>query len=141
MQELNNNSEQRDFIGIVRKTADIAKIACQTSILDTHQIANTFDAYIIDACTFAVRGAIIEISTHILSNRIVRDTKVLSVSVPRTWWEHFKLDNFPQCLLRRYPVKYRISTDTVNTLLVELKCPHIIVDPEHKHVEWLTYTP
>lgn len=37
---------------------------------------------------------------------------VFSYKVPNGWWQHFKQENFPAWLLRRYPVKYEFFTET-----------------------------
>lgn len=32
---------------------------------------------------------------------------------PTTWWDHFKQDKFPAFLLKRFPVKYKTTTNRV----------------------------
>lgn len=31
---------------------------------------------------------------------------------PKTWWQHFKQEKFSAWLLRKYPVQYKIQTET-----------------------------
>lgn len=46
------------------------------------------------------------------------------ISVPRTWWDHFKRDVFPDWLLFRYPPKYTDHIVTITSLFV---CPHLAI--------------
>lgn len=57
-----------------------------------------------------------DLSLHIertlYGERIVNEQQ-RTVRVPATWWQHFKLENFPKWILRKYPVSYKSITVTV----------------------------
>lgn len=63
-----------------------------------------------------------------------------TVVVPITWWDHLKVEHAPKWFLDRWPADTRIiearrevKNITVNTRL----CPHIQMDQDRKHIEWL----
>lgn len=53
-----------------------------------------------------------ELSLRLLGQRLkVFDVEIpvsigFEFKVPLSWWQHFKMDNFPEWLLARFPVKY-----------------------------------
>ncbi len=38
-------------------------------------------------------------------------TVEFSAKQPKTWWQHFKQENFPAWLLRKFPVQYSFQTE------------------------------
>ena len=62
------------------------------------------------------------------AERLDEKEVTLTVSVPKSWWEHFKKDCFPDWLLRTWPAKFKTVSvkDTVRFLAVYPKlanCP------------------
>lgn len=58
------------------------------------------------------------------------------ISVPLTWWQHFKRDKMPKWFVDRWPVKYqKITSYVVNVTRRVHTCPHINhVTPEKDHL-------
>lgn len=83
---------------------------------------------------------------HIIE-RIVFDLRTYIMSMPKQrievhrrwpadWWQAFKERWFPAWLLRRYPVKYeRIDIDQQ---IYGNICPHTILEPGARHLEFMT---
>jgi hypothetical protein len=55
---------------------------------------------------------------------------------PATWWEHFKEAWFSKWLLAKFPVQYKQVYVPVSYKVTNI-CPHLPVDKERQHVEWL----
>jgi hypothetical protein len=53
-----------------------------------------------------LREGILKMKAYVLSEDIESKTKTLEFKYPKTWWQHFKYDNFPQFLLDIFPVEY-----------------------------------
>ena len=66
-----------------------------------------------------------------------REVPRRTVSHPLTWWDHFKLERFPQWLLSRFParMKHHEIECTVNITRV---CPHIAVPRDNRalYLHW-----
>lgn len=54
----------------------------------------------------------VEIKRRMFGERIQKSITVdFAFKKPKTWWQHFKQENFPSWLLRRYPVEYSFQTE------------------------------
>jgi len=98
----------------------------------------------------AVVGMAMELRAWLLKSRH-NDTERLSVTVPRTWWDHLKHDilrgkpenpwrRFFQIIIKRFaPPRYRTETKTVETVV--RVCPHndCYFSESNKHLDFLTY--
>ena len=65
---------------------------------------------------FDVRQAfgqyMVRIQREMFGDKVKKDVMVIfTIKHPKTWWQHFKQDNFPAWLLRRFPVQYAIHTE------------------------------
>lgn len=58
---------------------------------------------------------------------------VVSVTYPKTWWQHFKLRWFPKWLLRRYPVIYNVRKVDIQVVYPTLN----IAWPQKQHIVYL----
>ena len=62
-------------------------------------------------------GLMVQLVSEVLTERIVKETHDVSIDVPATWWQHFKLsymnNRFMRRFIRRYPVKLRAWSKTV----------------------------
>lgn len=63
-----------------------------------------------------------------------------AISVPTSWWQHFKHDCFPSWLLKHFPPKYERKTIYIN----EKKyyettniCPHVDTSDARPHIEFM----
>lgn len=45
-------------------------------------------------------NCVVSVSMHILTENVTK------IKTPKTWWEAFKEQNYPEFLLKKYPVKY-----------------------------------
>ena len=56
-----------------------------------------------------MKDMVIRMSGFVMAEEIDNRTKIVefSVSVPSSWWQHFKQDNFPSWLVRMFPVKFK----------------------------------
>lgn len=58
------------------------------------------------------------IQREMYGEKIQKEVEVeVSFSYPKTWWQHFKKENFPNWLLKKYPVEYAYETKTETVLL------------------------
>jgi hypothetical protein len=58
--------------------------------------------------------------------------------IPLSWWQHFKRDNFPAWLLKRYPVKFLTKEHRYEKYINV--CPHSDVKwPDAPHIRFLQY--
>ena len=57
---------------------------------------------------FELNGTIQRFTTQILERKIVEDnySVTFNYKVPRSWWEHLKLDKAPKWFTKKYSVKY-----------------------------------
>lgn len=61
------------------------------------------------------------------------------ITYPMTWWDHLKERWFPDWLIDRFPPEYNIiEIDEPRFLTC---CPHLQIDEDRKHFEYLTFTP
>jgi hypothetical protein len=105
------------------------ELRCSNVRLDAHHdMALRHLVFALDA--WAAAGQKVEVYVH-----------ETTVRWPATWWQHFKQAWFPRWLLRRFPVV--TATRVVKTKVVTAVnvCPHLTVDPERRHVEFLLLTP
>jgi hypothetical protein len=59
----------------------------------------------------------IYIEREMFGERVQKEVDVdVSFSYPKTWWQHFKKENFPNWLLKKYPVQYAYETKTETVL-------------------------
>jgi len=55
---------------------------------------------------------VLRIQREMLGEKVQKDVTVLfAYKTPKTWWDHFKQENFPAWMLRRFPVKYVLHTE------------------------------
>ena len=81
-----------------------------------------------DACmtvTFAMEK-------KFLVHETVEET--INITIPTTWFEHWKRDHAPQWFLKRWPVKY---STTLVPKTVRKCCPHLDVPDRESHVCFL----
>jgi hypothetical protein len=77
----------------------------------------------------------IDRAANMLFLRIVNDvycaksSKSMSITVPDTWLDSFKLRWFPKWILSRFPVKYRAITETVEASAL---FPELVGDGENR---------
>ena len=59
------------------------------------------------------------------------------VSHPLTWWDHFKLERFPQWLLARFPARMK-HHEIECTVDITRVCPHIAVPRDNRalYLHW-----
>jgi hypothetical protein len=57
-----------------------------------------------------VQDGILKMKSYVLSEDIETKTKTLEFKYPKTWWQHFKYDHFPQWLLDIFPVQFKTET-------------------------------
>jgi len=97
---------------------------------------------------------------HIVANLYAKDHKetvedwsekktvemIEFVSVPASWWQHFKKEWFPLWALNRWPVKERfievklereVEVKHVVNKHVTKICPHIKLDRQARHLSWI----
>jgi hypothetical protein len=65
----------------------------------------------------------------------------VTVAVPASWWQHFKLACLPTWVLRRCPARMEIKRIETLAITARNVCPHLAVDPERRHVEFLLAAP
>lgn len=54
---------------------------------------------------------LIQIQREMFGEKVQKEVVVKTEqSFPKTWWQHFKQENFPAWLLRKFPVKYQVHT-------------------------------
>lgn len=71
-------------------------------------------------------------------NEYKKDT--VDFEIPKTWWDHFKLECFPKWLLKYFPVHYhKLHTEVHNTWIKKVTniCPHVSSKDERKHLNWV----
>lgn len=101
--------------------------------LDQMRLEHRLD-HMMNGFVFSLRTAILE------SEREEHRTEdKQEVSVPSSWWQHFKRDNdLPKWFLKRWPVKYRkITTYVVNVTRKVHMCPHVNHVPQRDHFNFL----
>ena len=93
-------------------------------VLEREQIGTyrTISRYVLTNAKFKVVedeavGMMVELVSEVLTERIAKETHDVSIDVPATWWQHFKLsymnNRFMRRFIRRYPVKLRAWSKTV----------------------------
>jgi len=57
---------------------------------------------------FELKGRIQKFTTQILESKLVEDsyTVYFNYKVPRSWWQHLKLDKAPKWFTNHYPIGY-----------------------------------
>ena len=78
------------------------------------------------------RGLLVQLSAYMAG--LLKERIVIHERWPADWWQAFRERWFPAWWLSRWPVQYRnLDIDERQYLAI---CPHLHVDPPHKHVEW-----
>jgi hypothetical protein len=60
------------------------------------------------------QGIRIHFTTAMVGQKL--ETPTLTVQYPETWWEHFKQRWLPKWALKRWPVKYKVITETYEVM-------------------------
>ena len=68
------------------------------------------------ALSFDVRQAfgqyVVRIQREMYGEKVQKSVMVeFLAKQPKTWWQHFKQENFPAWLLRKFPVQYSFQTE------------------------------
>jgi hypothetical protein len=87
----------------------------------------------------AIRDGIYQLRTFLKSKEDATSKKSETVefAFPASWWQTFKYQYFPTWAKRLLPVRMRIVSRTVEWVETIKICPHLVGEPEAKHLEWL----
>ncbi len=77
----------------------------------------------------AINEMVVHLVTQIIRKCQHNEVAKLSVSVPATWWQHFKHDHFRGWLLKRFPVRY-IIVEKMYSVDLEL-----VALPDYEHIK------
>lgn len=72
---------------------------------------------------------IVHLAANIIRQCQHSDVAKLVVSVPATWWQHFKYDFFPDWLKRKFPVKF-VSVEKMYKIDLEL-----VALPDYEYIK------
>lgn len=104
-----------------------AQIRVPLHMLNTSNIYATIDKY--------SNSLVLQLSTLISENTSTTITEEY-LFLPATWWQQFKVEYFPEWLLKYFPIakkKYTILHEFHTTNI----CPHLETDPTKTHLEFL----
>lgn len=74
------------------------------------ELANGLSSEVFDSQLYSV---LLKLKKHIYGESIREEVKIkMAYQIPNGFWQHFKQDYFTQFLLERFPVKYKIFTET-----------------------------
>lgn len=80
---------------------------------------------------------ILQITTWILDGHKTDRLVPTEIEVPKTWWDHWKLEHGPKWLIRKWPVEYKTISVT-KEIHQHYVCPHISAKDERwPHIEWM----
>ncbi len=75
-------------------------------------------------------NCVIQLHALLLGRTVKEEMKDATFSYPATWWQHFKQEHCRDWITRRWPVKMRTVTKTVNIRLFDVYPEADYVAPE-----------
>lgn len=99
-----------------------------------HQLAHLSPK--IEVLDDVIEGLVFKFKAWVLKGH--HECRPVEVHVPASWWDHFKVERFPDWALDRWPAKFRtIEVYSNHAIYV---CPHANVAwPDNRHIEFLWY--
>lgn len=87
-----------------------------------------------DKCVFADIGMDVTLAMEKKFLMLETVEESVNITIPTTWFQHWKRDNAPQWVLKRWPVKY--STVFVPKVIRKC-CPHVDIPDRTTHFRFL----